>query len=91
MIMCIAFYQKLFTVAKTIGTYLRTTFNSSLLVQFAENDRTLSEYLRIRDPRTWPWHAPQGDGSRLEAEGTRQKQSNKTYRVFMPCAVRLMP
>ena len=43
--MCIDFYQKLFTVVKTIGTYLRTTFSSLLTVPFTKNDR-LDYHLR---------------------------------------------
>jgi hypothetical protein len=34
---------------------------------------------------------PKGNGSRLEAQGTRQEQTNEVYPLFMPYALRPMP
>jgi hypothetical protein len=42
-------------------------------------------------PENLAWSCPKGDGSRLKEQGTRQKQSKKTYPLPMPYALRLTP
>jgi len=36
-------------------------------------------------------NCPKGNGSRLEAQGTRQEQTNEVYPLFMLYALRLTP